>query len=268
MKTKSLLSIIILFVSLMLVYTSCEKDDDSNVDSETVASVEDDVFSEELFEDVINEADNGISSNKNANANNCRKFTIDAGKITIEFDCDTTILDKQFTRKGKIHITYSGKFLENGFKKTVTFEDYSVNGNKIEGTIEITTKLNTDKKIERTNVLTGGKITLADGTVITRESTHTRVFAEGANTIFRPRDDVYEITGNASGTTAKGKNYTVTITKKLIIKGNCRVISEGIKEITVDGVKAILDFGDGTCDRKASLTVDGETKEITLGKRG
>jgi hypothetical protein len=34
--------------------------------------------------------------------------------------------------------------------------------------------------------------------------------------------------------------------------------------LTKNGSTAVIDYGDGTCDNKATVTIDGETEEISL----
>jgi hypothetical protein len=80
-----------------------------------------------------------------------------------------------------------------------------------------------------------------------------------------PLDDVYSITGSSSGTVYIGTNsfqWTATITQPLIHKFLCPWNVSGAIEITSANAKSTFDFGDGTCDRKASLTINGNIFEI------
>ena len=65
----------------------------------------------------------------------------------------------------------------------------------------------------------------------------------------------------------------MTITTPLIKAAGCFFITEGVEEIAPAGKSTrTVDYGDGTCDDIANVTVDGETTEITIGslrkKRG
>jgi len=51
----------------------------------------------------------------------------------------------------------------------------------------------------------------------------------------------------------------------LIKKGDCKWYNSGILQITPSkGDIITIDFGNGTCDNKASMTVGTKTTEITL----
>ncbi len=81
-------------------------------------------------------------------------------------------------------------------------------------------------------------------------------------------DDVFSITGQASGTLKRGdKTYqwTAAITSPLIKKLTCWWISQGTITISRNNTPiGVLDYGTGQCDRKATLTVNGVIFEISL----
>ena len=78
-------------------------------------------------------------------------------------------------------------------------------------------------------------------------------------------DDQYTITGTASGTNFEGNSFTVNITSPIHIDYSCRWIAQGIMELTPTGkATRTLDFGNGTCDNLATVTVNGQTFTITL----
>ena len=66
--------------------------------------------------------------------------------------------------------------------------------------------------------------------------------------------------------TISGFDYSFDIIEALTINTCCAYPTSG--EITISGsglVPAFLDFGSGTCDNIATLTVAGETQTVTLG---
>jgi hypothetical protein len=68
--------------------------------------------------------------------------------------------------------------------------------------------------------------------------------------------------------TSNGKIFSKTITYPLTKTGACRFITEGTVTFARNGEKfAELDYGDGTCDDVATITKDGETRQITIGRR-
>jgi hypothetical protein len=50
----------------------------------------------------------------------------------------------------------------------------------------------------------------------------------------------------------------------LIFDGSCEFIKSGVVELTKNSSTAIINYGDGTCDSKAIVTIDGTTEEISL----
>ena len=113
--------------------------------------------------------------------------------------------------------------------------------------------------------LVGGKVTTPNDIVIEREFTRTREWIAGDKTLNR-WDDVYSITGNASGKNFKGESYTRTILIPLEWAASCRFIKSGsIESVVGDKTPVLLDYGDGECDNEATLTKDGETRTILLG---
>jgi hypothetical protein len=105
---------------------------------------------------------------------------------------------------------------------------------------------------------------LPSGQLIIWNSQRDREWTEGEST-FLPFDDVYSITGYASGTDRNGNPFTVTITSPIIVSFLCPWIEQGTLEITHGNLPdATIDYGDGTCDDQATITIGNTTITITL----
>lgn len=184
--------------------------------------------------------------------------------ITIDFGTGCTGSDGR-TRKGKIKATITGKFWAVGTVITHTLENYYVNDHHVEGTRTVTHSAAEAWDI----VVSGAKITDPDGKTITWESTRTRTRTSGMSTPFNIFDDVYSITGTASGTNRDGRNFTVNITTALQLQA-CNWIAEitkGVIEIQPEDLKLrTVDFGDGSCDNEGTVTVGNKTKTFKLRK--
>lgn len=121
-------------------------------------------------------------------------------------------------------------------------------------------------------------VTDPDGETIEWNSTRTRAWVEGRNTGFFTSngnggfmgwdgilDDVYEITGTASGTNRQGIDFEINIIDQLRAQLNCRWITQGIIEIVPEGYDARrMDYGTGECDDKATLTLRNQEREVNL----
>ena len=79
-------------------------------------------------------------------------------------------------------------------------------------------------------------------------------------------DDVYSITGSASGKSAKGNNFSATITSALIVKLTCKNIVKGTFDFDPGTGKPVrtVDYGDGTCDDVATVTIGSKTYTVHL----
>ncbi|HRB72977.1 MAG TPA: hypothetical protein PK776_14125 [Flavobacterium sp.] len=72
-------------------------------------------------------------------------------------------------------------------------------------------------------------------------------------------DDVFSIRGNALTTLPNGTVLHMEITEPLIRNIGCPVIVKGKKTITKNSQTFVLDYGNGTCDDMATLTLPGGT---------
>ena len=192
--------------------------------------------------------------------------TVPKGTITINFGTGCTDA-KGNIRKGIIRVKYSGRrFLPTSTVET-TFDGYSINDIKIEGKRTVTNiSGSTESAPKYTIVLVGGKTTWPDGTFATREVNRTREWIRATT----PLLDSWIITGTASGTNRKSRVFSMVITKPLVFKRECSsskkvsIAVEGTKELTVDGKLTVIDYGDGTCDNKVTVTINGTSKEVEV----
>lgn len=271
-------SITYLSIIGLLLFVSCDSNDDNiditeNLTTEEALNVvlADDISAE--VDDVIEDdaIDYGLSS-KSPNGNtssaaSCAVRTVEdttSGKIvTIDFGtgCEGR---KGKELAGKIIIEYVKT--ATGFTKTVSFDNFTVEGNLVEGGKSInklTANANGNPEATFTVDIT---ITLTTGEVITKKGTKVKEKIAGADTKDRG-DDVYSISGNWESVNKNGIAKSATITTNLRREYACKYIVSGVIEITKDNVTSTLDFGDGSCDNLATLTDSaGIVTEITLKK--
>jgi hypothetical protein len=169
------------------------------------------------------------------------------------------------TKKGKIHVSLSAFWKNEGSLKTVTFEDYFFNGNKMVGVKTIlNTGLNEKGNLSFTKTIANASLTYPDGSSISWECKKQSELIAGSST-FVFADDVWSVTGSGTGVNLDSKKYTLTITSPLIYKNGCFYPVSGIVTIdTVGGDLQTIDYGSGECDNIARLTVGGVTTEIKL----
>ena len=168
-------------------------------------------------------------------------------------------------RSGKIIVTLSAPRREVGSVRSLTFEEYYVNGARVEGTKTVTNLgPNGNQNTVFSVVLSGGKITFADEKTITREFDREREYIAGYDT-WNPWDDRCLITGMATGTNLDGLAYTHTVTNALEWQASCRFLVRGSVTFSIEGVEPfVLDYGAGECDAYATLSRGDDSREITL----
>ena len=172
------------------------------------------------------------------------------------------------TRKGKIIVTYSGRYWKEGTVITTQFENFFVNDRKIEGIRTVTNQGFNEENgyFTFSTTLENGKITWEDGTFRTTESRHIR-------RVYLPNGDrgiIYAVTGGSRGVNRNENNFGTEISEPLIFAQRClntgiRIPSAGIMTIGLEGKGRIeIDFGDEGCDREVTVTRGDNERTITL----
>lgn len=203
---------------------------------------------------------------KSVSFGTCPILTIQtAAPITLTFDWGTgCVASDSITRKGKIKVSLSGLMNVVNSVATFTFVDFYSGGNKISGVHTITyAGLNPGSIWPRYEVHTDARITFPDGKYITYQCDYHRLLAEGSTTSSWT-DDVWRIEGTWSGKTREGVSWSATCNHALVKKATCDWFDSGTLVVTSEGVSKTIDFGDGTCDNKATLTIGDHTTNIKL----
>lgn len=279
MKAKLVFKSAIIIALSGLMFNACKKEED--MDDNDVSTSADHSFAESTFNDVGNIADEGTDNGAITNyrgpvsgnsllgcATVSRDTLADSSRVvTIDFGTGCTGADGRI-RQGKIIVTYTGHHLDSGASKNVSFDSYFVNDNQILGTRTVTNNGHNASGFLNWTVTVNGSIVLANGAgTVTWSSSRTRTLTEGESTLDFS-DNVYSITGTASGINAKGIAFSAQITSPLIRKmaiGCRKHFVQGTIEITPSGKPVrTIDFGTGDCDNIATITVNGHTKQITL----
>jgi hypothetical protein len=272
MKTKSLFLIMIL---LGFMVSSCQKS--NPLDDSSVEAADDAMLAEAVFDDVFASLEIATVLAEDMKKSGAVIDTCPLVEVTfpelgpwpviVVIDYGTGCEGLyDVVRSGKIILTLSAPRQETGSVRTLTFENYYVNGARVEGTTVVTnTGLNNNSNVVFSVVLTGGKITFSDSKFIEREFERAREYTAGYLTWWTPWDDKCLITGVAAGTNLNGISYTALVKNPLEWQADCRFLVSGTIEFEVEGIEPFeLDYGSGECDAIATLSRGDETKEITL----
>jgi hypothetical protein len=275
---KTLKKFIPALIILSIAFVSACKKNRDDLNDTTTAS--DNEQSETFSNDVMNIADNAAKTGESGartsgeqelyeGLSQCATVTHDTisnpRMLTIDFGTTNCQGADGRNRRGKIIVSYTGRYFETGAVKTMNFENFYRNDNKIEGTRVITNNgLDAQGRMNWTINAQNMRITKSNGKVHTWTSVRTRTMLAGNDT--KPwTDDVYEITGSTNGVNSNGINYTANITKPLHRALSCRWIDSGTIEITPEErATRTIDFGNGNCDDQATVSVRKRTRNITL----
>lgn len=273
-----LYSIILLAISSFAV-GGCKKDTEDN----DTSAAGDNAFAESTFNDVTNISDeagySGALSNYRLGGNegiltSCATVTFDSlvstdqDTIKIDFGSTNCTGNDGRNRRGIIYVYYTGAYRDSASVHTIAFSNYYVNDNQILGTKTVTNMGHNGSGNLVYSIYVNGSVVLANnGGTVTWTSQRQREWTQGESTMAW-NDDVYSVTGSASGVSADGHSFTVSITSPLI-----RVMSIGCRRHFVSGVFVLtpdnkpartVDFGPGTCDDICTVTIQNHTYTIHM----
>jgi hypothetical protein len=274
---KLIVNTIFVFVFASLIIPGCKKEQNDN--DTTAAS--DNAQAENIYDDASGSVDDAAKGNKYLDptatgilTTTCPTISIDHPDsttwpkvVTIDFGTTNCTNASGVARRGQIIATFSGPYRANGTVISITFNNYYVNDNHVEGTKTITNGgTNSLGQMFWTVVVQNAQITKTDGSFLNWSATRTRTWVAGQNTTGNWADDAYEITGSAAGSNSSGGTYTSTITSPLYLSWGCRWIEAGTMEVTPSGKPLrTIDFGTaGSCDNDATVTINGKVYNIIL----
>jgi multimeric flavodoxin WrbA len=255
-----------------LFLASCGKADRD--EDTTINETKDNNIAEIAFKDLANIMEEAASTSNALRAADgilsCATITYDTLSspmtLMIDFGTSNCLGSDGRNRRGVIYCTFTGKYRDSSTVIVITPQNYFLNDYKIEGTKTITNNGRDIYGILNYSVVIQNGVITEPGSAwnITYNSTRNRAWIEG-DTSVTINDDVYLITGTANGVGRNGNTFDVTITTALRIQLNCAYIVSG--NMTVQPANLApryVDFGTGTCDNAATVTVNGYTFSLTL----
>lgn len=283
MKTKQLtLGFALVAIVSASVFSSCRKRDKDEKDNDTAAAADQSLASTTV-NDMTNIADEAGKGNSTTTSSfrtdestailsSCSVITFDtlaaAKTITVNFGTNNCLCNDNRYRRGGLIISFTGRYRDSLTVITVTPQNYFVNDNQVTGSKTITNKGHNSAHHLVYDINANIQIIKANGGgTISWQSTRQREWTAGESTLIWT-DDMYSITGNASGTTSNGNSFNSVITSPLIRNmafGCRRHFTQGKLEHTPGGkATRYIDYGNGACDDQATVTINGNVYPITL----
>jgi hypothetical protein len=292
----------ILASALLLTLVACKKNDmpgindDANFSVAAVADAETDIALDDVYDNVMGDDEFGSGGNfgvfgtaaqgHNDNslditnspvnidsANRCFTKTVSPltpgvwpKTVTVDFGTSGCVGRDGRTRYGKIITVYTNRMFVTGASATTSFDNYRVDSFKVEGEHKVTNQSTLGAPKWAVKVTNGKVSNTNNSNYRLRNADHVLAQTEGLLTP-NPLDDALSITGAASGTASKNGvtvQWTRNIQEPLIKRFTCRWVSKGKIAITRNNLTGVLDYGNGTCDNTATLTIAGQTFTINL----
>lgn len=260
------------FTLLMLAACKKDKEDSDPVDLDYTAA-SDNARAEDDFDDMMTQVDAAASDRglRDMEDGCTPTITIDTvampHTMDIDFGTVNCTANNGRLRRGVLHVTFTGRYRDQGTVITITPQNYYVNDKHVEGTKTITNMgLDQNGHLYYT-IVVDGTITAADGSWShSHHAERTRTWIAGSDTP-EWNDDIYSITGGGYGTNRHGVHYTTTITSALRVEHACAYrVTAGVVEIHPDNKPVrTIDYGTGSCDGTITVSVNGHTFTVTVG---
>jgi hypothetical protein len=189
------------------------------------------------------------------------------GSLAIDYG-DGASCDPKHVRKGKITDSFTVSLgFNNGMTysstETITFEGFVKDSVQLDGVFIIKKSKGNPRTIEAQNAT----ITYRDGTTVSWDGTLSYEYDRGEDCKWK--DNSINVTGSISGTNREENDFVWEIQEALVYKYACdkhhrfHPVS-GTVEVSVGGVVSTVDYGNGSCDKKFTVTTDGVTTEETF----
>ena len=199
-------------------------------------------------------------------ASSCVAFTIFPADFTtypktLTYDFGNGCIDDNKNKKGKIILSVGTPWKSDSYI-AASFLNYSENYNKLDGTYKLTNKSTSDGIFL---TFEANNITLTDSSGKAFIYNIVQNYKQIAgNKTWQIEDDIYEITGSASTVLSDGQKLSWLIVNPLIKTNSCGWVQSGKGIFTLNSKNINVDYGNGTCDNKATIQIDDYITEVTL----
>jgi len=265
-------------------FTSCVDDIKENQE-ETQQAVEDIFLAQKSFTDGFdnmnekaNEEEDLNGFNGDADDRNCAAVTFKAhpdnffpAVLTLEFPAGCTY--NGHSVGGALSATFDGLLFATGKSMDVNFDAYTVDGYSLGGNYKLTNLGNNSSgQWQHEHKVSNGSLSDPNGGTFTYVGNTISTMVEGQNTNWLTNgldgilDDVWEEDGTATYTNDQGTSYTIVTLSPLRRIAKCDFPVSGVSKITSANLNKPIevDFGNGECDRKVTVTVGVLTFDMNL----
>ncbi|UJH67335.1 hypothetical protein [Allomuricauda sp. SCSIO 65647] len=219
------------------------------LETDQAAGAADNVLAE-LFQD------NGNSNKGTAKNDECYSAEYTENGFTATFN--NCVLNGTDNVNGTLTVAYMASGESAGF--TATYTDFYVGNIKVNGTRTFEINGNGEESELSFEITSNITLEMEDESIISESGTKTMTFTFGENF----EDFGFTLAGEWT-VQADGNTYMVETVTPLEISFSCEYLSKGSMTLGKNGLAVTVDFGDGTCDDKATVIYpDGTEEEFTL----
>lgn len=227
----NILKLIAIFFIIGVISFSCIEKDSASLTNDDYVTTSDNVYSERLIFDIFNIVNKGISTTKSEQS--CPDYEWTNKELRVSYldgctETDGNEISGTIIANFSVDFDYSWSLGDN---VAITFENYTVNGSKITGTINITCTSAEPLTFRFTS--DDMLITSSNSNTISWKTTMDYTMLSGLSTVDNFSDDIWQIDGTSSGVGANGKNFTREAIA-LVKVPNCSIFVDGKIFLTVE----------------------------------
>ncbi len=256
--------IILVLLAGIITFQSCKKDNKENPEPTSInqddakAGIETDKLSDDLLSIIDISSFNTTANKSFQNLPSCVTYTINGTgnqvEITLEFDTNGCTMPNGNTYSGIVSISRNFDMNTQTFTGSLAFDNFYVNGIHVEGSSTFERVRDNGYGHPQSTYDYDFGFTFPNGDIAERSGHKVREWIEGYNTpAFQ--DNVFLITGNAHVLRRNGTELDFVVTTPLRKEATCHYFVSGTMTITKNSHTATLDFGNGSCDDEATLTL-------------
>ena len=270
-KQSYITNFLLIITSIMF---SCQDDNLlENLDQNNLQACHDYTLIEKTIVDIEREIEHAfISTQTTKNLHNYISLNNDTSNqdtLIINFGEDN-FLHLGHIKRGEIIIIYNKFLYDNGANISTTFTDFYINNNLVQGNIVLSNiGFNENENLEFNLEINNLSLNTENG-IINLSGNYNKEMVEGFSTQYQYLDNVYHVSGNASGNSVNNNSFNINISDSIIYNLSCFqtsscIITKGLTQVNPSIYdQRILDYGNGNCDCEISAIIEEENYPLII----
>ena len=270
-KQSYITNFLLIITSIMF---SCQDDNLlENLDQNNLQACHDYTLIEKTIVDIEREIEHAfISTQTTKNLPNYISLNNDTSNqdtLIINFGEDN-FLHLGHIKRGEIIIIYNKFLYDNGANISTTFTDFYINNNLVQGNIVLSNiGFNENENLEFNLEINNLSLNTENG-IINLSGNYNKEMVEGFSTQYQYLDNVYHVSGNASGNSVNNNSFNINISDSIIYNLSCFqtsscIITKGLTQVNPSIYdQRILDYGNGNCDCEISAIIEEENYPLII----